>query len=364
MERPRLPCGSEGTLVHLPQRYKAPYIHTPNRMYKVISENRTKWSTKTRLTLGTNEPRQGPRPGPTLIGWGISCNLRRKGPSFRQAGLSGSTPDPTSRGQQAKEPMVGTGGRSQGGSSPFIAPAPSSVSVTTYKTMAEVSWSEVPGAVNYKITGFGTPNSLSKTSMEFSGLSCGTQYTFSVQAKVQGSDWGQSRSVSGTTKACDPVAPTNVGSRPILDDVQEFFWEGDSYYCYQMELRVGKRVLGLPVPGTEWKRLPFESHSIRIDGLTARVGGFQPNTYYLFRVRAVDGDHESAWVEVETTTPRPFIGHQADLTVQYEIGPISPSALRTLLAEAARQAKVQRRNLQQPAWKPAGLRPGLRPSPQ
>ena len=80
-----------------------------------------------------------------------------------------------------------------------------------------------------------------------------------------------------------------------------------------------------PIPGIyDWYTLPFDDFEIEFTGSRAVVSGLDYEHTYDHRVRAKRGDQYSDWTERFKTKVQtlPHVGHQADHTVNYELGAI------------------------------------------
>ena len=85
--------------------------------------------------------------------------------------------------------------------------------------------------------------------------------------------------------------------------------------------------------GADWKALPVHGFEIKsasggeITGAENRViiKGFQFRETYEHRVRAMRSGLETEWVQLATEMPLPYLGRQADHTVQYEVGTPAPT---------------------------------------
>ena len=137
--------------------------------------------------------------------------------------------------------------------------------------------------------------------------------------------------------------PTGVKSRPhstgkvVLgkNDAQlVLYWDPIPGVMYEVEWKKGSI---LPFRD-KWIRLPSQDHGFTLNGFTTGdvditdsqvlIGGLEFDKSYSYRVRSVSGNQQSGWSEThKTRTPIYYIGHQADHTVQYEIGTPAPTPI-------------------------------------
>ncbi len=284
-------------------------------------------------------------------------------------------------------------GEPQHGTSPLTAPAPSSVSVTTDQSSADISWSEVPGAVKYWASWSGGSKKTSNLSTTATGLTCDRNYTFRVKARgdddeVYNGQWGPSRAAYARTKDCGspthtptptrftptptPVTPTPTPTRrptatpapeptrpPMIEeltstpfgavdeggifvdgdwepnwDTGQLFldWEDVTGANYKVQIS-DRRVPGIGV--YTWKTLPHDRFTLNgtkgggdllVANSEAVVGGLKFSHPYDFRIVNVKDNQESEEPpSKEFSLPLPFLGHQADHTVQYVLGTPAPT---------------------------------------
>ena len=75
------------------------------------------------------------------------------------------------------------------------------------------------------------------------------------------------------------------------------------------------------IPDPKWQKLPFDDFLIDFNSSSALISGLDYDSKYHHRIRALRGGQFSEWSkQYETKVPLPFIGHQADHTVKYELG--------------------------------------------
>ena len=104
-------------------------------------------------------------------------------------------------------------------------PAPSSFSGTPDKTSVALSWTALTGASRYRLSGGNLSNvEVTGTSRTDTGLTCGTEYTYTIQAFGNGTDyladWGGAATTTVTISDCEPPpAPSGFSGTPYKTSV-------------------------------------------------------------------------------------------------------------------------------------------------
>lgn len=141
--------------------------------------------------------------------------------------------------------------------------------------------------------------------------------TFRVRYKVTDDDKGfESRTITfRTTRALEPTpampsltVQTLKGTPPEYTPVSMVvFWPpiSGSNVRYEAERSADGQ--------TNWQP------AITVSTNAFEILNMQPNTDRYYRVRSKIGRNASGWANITVSTPHPFVGHQADHTVQYTV---------------------------------------------
>ncbi len=172
-------------------------------------------------------------------------------------------------------------------------------------------------------------------------LAVGATFKHRVRANsVQGIS-EPSNEAETTVKDEGPEKPTGLASRPRSTGKLDLEWNDAKLALYWnpvpdagVTYEVQQKKPRFSIVPDAWETLPFDGFTLNgssdgnvsITDLNVLIGGLEFDKSYEHRVRSLRGGQASKWSDtLKTRLPLPFIGHQADHTVQYVIGTPAPA---------------------------------------